>query len=359
MINFKNSGVFFWLCLVTAFSYFHFRFKPQPAVVTISTAGKQPAVAFDREKTIHVVFGKGDQIEYASSADGGKSFTRPAAVATLPGMHLGMTRGPQIAVTKDFIVVAAVNKDGRIMAYQRKKQAANWSKPVNLVDTDNTAPEGFVALAAGAGNSVYAAWLDTRQSRQNNVYSAYSTNGGRTWSKNKLVYASPEGKVCECCRPSVAADAKGNVYVMFRNNVAGARDMYLAHSPNGGKTFLPAQKLGLGTWLLKACPMEGGGLALDTQGKPVTTWKRENEIFVIAPGLPEEKIGEGRACTVASSVKGNFTAWQQNGNIMVKAPGQLAATALGAGNYPRLIATAQNNVVIWEAAGGIVASQLP
>lgn len=245
------------------------------------------------------------------------------------------------------------------MVYQRPKKAGKWSSPINLLDTDTTALEGFVALAAGPENTIYAAWLDLRLNRQNNVYSAFSTNGGQTWSENKLVYASPAGKVCECCRPSITADAKGNVYVLFRNNLAGNRDMYLAHSTNSGKSFQPAQKLGLGTWPLKACPMDGGSLVINATGKPVTAWKRQDDIFITHPGLPEEKISAGRNCSLAVATTGNFVVWQQNNTIWAKTPRQSVPISMGAGTYPRAISRGASNMVVWEANGAIVARQVP
>ncbi len=333
--------------------------KAPPATVVISAKGSQPAVAVDKDGSLHVTFGYTNQILYASSPDGGRTFTPAKEIATLPDMHLGMTRGPQIAVTADFIVVANVTKQGRIMVYQRPKNSHQWSKPVNLLDTDTTAPEGFVALAAGPANTVYAAWLDTRLQQQNNVYSAFSKDGGQTWSENKLVYASPEGKVCECCRPSLAADTKGNVYVMFRNNLAGNRDMYLAHSTNRGKTFGEAQKLGLGTWPLQACPMEGGGLAITPQGKPLTIWKRQKNIFATSPGLAEEVISEGRNGSLAISAAGNLYVWQQNNTIWAKTTGQLTPVQVGVGTYPRAVTSGTHRVVVYEANEGIVARQVP
>jgi hypothetical protein len=333
--------------------------KAPPATVVISAKGSQPAVAVDKDGSLHVIFGYTDKILYASSPDGGRTFTPAKEIATLPDMHLGMTRGPQIAVTNDFVVVANVTKQGRIMVYRHQKAGKQWRQPVNLLDTDTTALEGFVALAAGPSNTVYAAWLDTRLNKQNNVYSAFSKDGGQTWSESTLVYASPEGKVCECCRPSVAADTKGNVYVMFRNNLAGNRDMYLAHSRDGGKTFRSAQKLGLGTWPLKACPMEGGGLAVNAQGKPVTIWKRQNAIFLNIPGLTEEQISEGRNCSVATSAKDTFLVWQQNNTIWAKTTGQLTPVQVGVGTYPRAVTSGTHHVVVYEANEGIVARQVP
>jgi hypothetical protein len=135
--------------------------------------------------------------------------------------------------------------------------------------------------------------------------------------------------------------------------------MYLAHSRDGGKSFSPAQKLGMGTWNLKACPMDGGGLVLDAQGKVATTWRRENTIYYASPGSMEQKIGEGRAASLAQSSKGHYLVWQQNQNIVALSPDKIGAETIGAGTYPR-VATLQDQgaISVWEADGRIVAKRL-
>jgi hypothetical protein len=115
-------------------------------------------------------------------------------------------------------------------------------------------------MAAAPDGTVYCVWLDLRNHRTQ-VYGAASADGGASWQEERLIYESPDGSVCECCQPQTAYDPQGHLYVMWRNQLAGARDMYLAHSEDNGQTFSQAVKLGRGTWPLNACPMDGGGLA--------------------------------------------------------------------------------------------------
>ena len=358
----KYSAIVLGLALLVLGVHFGFRLKANKAgaPVTVSTFGRQPTIVVDKTNTIKVVFGQGEEIFYTSSKDEGKTFAPPQRVGKQPKLALGMTRGPQIVTTKDYTVIAAAAHTGKIMAYRQKNNDPRWSEPVNILDGDTTAKEGFVALAAGKDNQVYAAWLDLRLNQKNNIFSATSADGGKTWSQNRLVYKSPNGSVCPCCRPSITADQKGNVYVMFRNELNGTRDMYMAHSKDGGKSFGTAQKLGLGTWTLKACPMDGGAVALNTQGKVGTTWRRENIVYYAEPGNPEQKIGEGRASSLVKTSKGNYLVWQQGENIMALTPSQLGAEIIGTGTYPRLTVLANQKVMgIWEKDGQILASLLP
>lgn len=346
--------------LMLAVTYMAFKMKTADAsIAVVSTFGKQPTITVDKNNTIKVVFGLGEEIFYTSSPDGGQSFSAPQRVGSQPKLALGNTRGPQITTTSDYTVIAAAAHTGKIMVYRLKNKQTEWSEPVNILQADTTAKEGFVALASGKGNTVYATWLDLRLDRKNNIFSASSPDGGKTWTKAKLVYASPEGKVCPCCRPSISADQKGNVYVMFRNELKGARDMYMAHSKDGGKNFSPAQKLGMGSWDLKACPMDGGAIAMDPSGKVGTTWRRENTIYYAQPGSMEHKMGEGRASALALSARGNYIVWQQNRNIMALSPNKPGAETIGNGTFPRVATLKdQSAVSVWEAEGQIVARHL-
>ncbi|HEU5145523.1 MAG TPA: hypothetical protein VFT90_02365, partial [Chryseosolibacter sp.] len=84
-------------------------------------------------------------------------------------------------------------------------------------------------------------------------------------------------------------------------------------SENGGKDFGRAEKLGNGTWPLKGCPMDGGGLAIDSNNKIHTAWQRDGQIFYAQPGQPEQKIGEGRSV----GLNGNVVTWQTGSDLML------------------------------------------
>lgn len=114
--------------------------------------------------------------------------------------------------------------------------------------------------------AVFVTWLDLRDGGTE-LWSAVSPDGGATWGDNTRVYQSPAGHICECCHPSAAMDGKGRVAVMWRNWLGGSRDMYAAMSDDYGKTFAPAQKLGSGTWKLNGCPMDGGAITFDADGR--------------------------------------------------------------------------------------------
>src|SRR5579872_345707 len=185
-------------------------------------AGEQPHISRDGKGIIRVVFGRKDEIYCATSTDNGGSFSAPALVAEIPGMHLGMSRGPQISSSVQYSVITAMDKAGDIHWFRLNNSGGSWKEMGTINDTRGSAPEGLMGLAADRGNNFYAVWLDIRTGKHNQVYFSRLTANDKRWSSNKLLYQSPDGHVCECCKPSIYAKG-GQVAVMFRNWLDGSR----------------------------------------------------------------------------------------------------------------------------------------
>jgi len=268
----------------------------------IIAAGAQPQISVDPRGTIRVVFGRNDSVFCTTSIDQGSTFSTPVLVGSVAGMHLGMSRGPQIASSAKTSLITAMDKSGDIHFFQLDNKFGKWVSKGYVNDLRSTAPEGLMGLAADKNDHYYAVWLDTRQEKKNNIYFSSFGPTQKTWSKNILVYQSPDGHVCECCKPNIAV-RNNQVAIMFRNWISGSRDMYLLQSVNSGRNFSPAQKLGEGTWPLKACPMDGGGLVFDSKGNIQTAWQRQGVIYTCKPGKPEMKVAEGRGCSIGSGIK--------------------------------------------------------
>ncbi len=319
---------------------------------TLVAEGQMPNIAKDKYNNVHLVYGRGDSIMYVSSKDG-KSFTSPSLIAVLPNLFSSAMRGPQIASTNNGIAVTACTKQGNIFSYQ-KDQSGKWSKAKKVNDADESAKEALMSLSAD-GQNVFAVWLGVKSPKGQNVYGAKSVDGGKTWNRNTIVYSSPDGTVCECCKPSVAMKGK-NVFVMFRNWIDGNRDLYLIESSDGGSSFKQAHKLGLGSWKLNGCPMDGGGLSLDKNGIPETVWRREGKIYASTAGMPEKEIGEGRSCTIETVNGKNVYAWTEKGDVIVMKPRGVKKN-LGKGSLPLVKALNNEHIIcIWENEKQIHAS---
>ncbi len=320
----------------------------------VIASGQIPNIAKDNSNNIHLVYGSGDSIMYVFSKDG-TTFTSPALIAVLPNLFASAMRGPQIAATANGVIVTACTNKGNIFSY-KKEASGKWTKALKVNDVDEVAKEALMALSAD-GQNAYAIWLNVKSTKGQNVCGAKSVDGGKTWSKNILVYESPDSTVCECCKPSVTMKGN-NVYVMFRNWIKGSRDLYLIKSSDGGKSFAHAQKLGEGTWKLNGCPMDGGGVAINNNGIPETVWRREGKIYIDVPGTPEKEIGEGRNCTIATANDKNVYAWTENGNVIVKKSDGMKKS-LGKGSLPLVKALNNDKVIcVWENEKQIHASVL-
>lgn len=307
--------------------------------------GQMPNVAVDKEARIHLVYGLGDSLLYAVSSDNGKTFSSREIIAVVPGLYSFATRGPQIAVTDNGVVVTAATSSGDIFSFYNIGNN-KWLPSGKVNDRDTIAKEGLMSLSSEENNA-FAVWLDLRDNSRNNLYGARSNDGGKTWSKNMIVYISPDSSICECCKPSVAVKDH-NVYVMFRNWLNGSRDLYLIKSSNGGHSFEDAKKLGNTSWQLNGCPMDGGGIAITNDNAIQTVWRRENKIYSALPGMPEKVIGEGKGCTLANTDKGTYYTWFENGSVIVLDP-QGKKIIVGKGIQPVIKAIDNNSLIcVWE-----------
>ena len=316
--------------------------------VLFQTKGIQPAIYIGENESIEMVFGKGNAFYYTNSKDKGQSFTSPVLVDSLQGLHLGVSRGPQIASSRLSTVITAIDKKGDLYAYVLNRKTGKWQNRLIINDVPEIAKEGFNALASDGKGTFFVIWLDLRDDKKNKIFGAVSKDGGQTWGKNKLIYRSPDSTVCECCQPSIIMKDK-QVVVMFRNWIGGSRDMYVTTSKDGGNTFQPAIKMGNGTWKLNACPMDGGGISLNKNGVLASVWRRENQLFTATLGEPEQFLAQGRNASIATSSVSTFIAWQNQGQIWLSQSGQKEPTSLGTGRFPKVsILNEQQAFCVWE-----------
>ncbi len=314
------------------------------AAPLVIASGQMPAMTKDNSGNLNLVYGTGDSIMCSFSNDNGISFSSPALIDVLPELAASHTRGPQIAVSDEGVTVTACNKAGNIFSYT-KANKGNWKFAGKLNDVDTVSKEGLMALS-GDGPTTFAVWLDLRD-KHNKIFGAKSTDAGKTWSKNIMIYASPDTTVCECCKPSVVV--KGDfVYVMFRNWLHGNRDLYLVSSDDAGNTFGSAHKLGNGNWALNGCPMDGGALSIDKRGNVFTVWRREGKMFASEPGKQEIEIGEGKSCTMEIVAGKKVYAWIEKGQVICLLPDG-KKQVLGKGQQPVLKTISDKQFIcVWE-----------
>lgn len=348
--------------------------------------GRQPQVAVTSTRAF-IAYAKDGAIYCVSSPDGGKTFGAPVKVAQPANMPVGMRRGPRIAATETAVVITAIQRpsgrDGDLVAWRSTDEGKTWSPVAKPLNTQpGAAREGLHGMAAGPGGAMFCVWLDLRNTPSSHghggnteLWGARSSDGGATWSPDALLYRSPQKSVCQCCHPSVAYSAEGkSVAVMFRNELAGNRDMYVMESRDGGRTFSPAKKLGVGTWELNACPMDGGmitypGFGQEREGgagaaAPVTAWRRAGEVFISRPGEREQKVGNGQQPWVTSRGSVSVVAWISGrpGRLLVRWGDEQPITVADRASDPSIAASPTGRGAVlaaWESNGRVMAQAVP
>lgn len=282
----------------------------------------EPQVVVADSRTVHVAFGIGDSVYVATSRNGGGAFEAPVQAASAGKLALGMRRGPRMAAAKGALVVTAIygkqggGRDGDVLSFVSRDGGKTWQPGGRVNDVEGSAREGLHGMASSAAGTVACAWLDLR-AKGTRLFVSTSSDGGSTWSKNRLVYESPDGSICECCHPSLAFDGAGKLFVLFRNSLGGARDMFVAGSSDGGTTFASAKKQGSETWKLAACPMDGGMVA-GTGNNVRAVWRSENRIFESRPDGPALLLGQGRQPWIALSGSTPYRVWMEGRQIVAK-----------------------------------------
>jgi hypothetical protein len=317
----------------------------------------EPQVAVSPTGKVFVVAAGRDLIAITSSTDG-TAFGKPALLARVRGLAVGTRTGPKIVATGSALVVTACGQldgqDGELLSWRSTDEGLSWRGPVRVNGKPGAAGEGLVGMGSGPKDEVAVAWLDGR-SGQPQAYAATSADSGATWREVR-VYRSPDGHVCECCHPSVAWTPKGELAVMWRNSISGARDMWLAVSKDGGASFGEAQKLGTGTWSLNRCPTDGGALVAHPDGKLTASWTRADEIFLGSVGK-EESLGPGGQSWATLGPGGIFTVWLREKAVLARIPGSAEPRALATKGVNPVVAGSRDGkgpvIATWATDAGV------
>jgi len=343
----------------------------------ISTFGDQPTISINEGSTIGVTYGDKETIYYSESNDGGKSFNKSEIVGTLEGLLLGFSSGPQIAFTKSNVVITAPSRTGNLYSWSKNRAEGIWEGPFRVNDIGKSVEECLSSITTSNEGYIYSTWIDTRtletsnensssisevQLEENNngikkpkakIYVSASKDAGKTWSKSQLVYKSPDGSVCECCKPSIESDKDGNLIIMFRNNIDGSRDLHYTISTDKGKSFAPPQKLGSGTWKINGCPMDGGGFTSFGNDGIMSAWQREGMVYTATSDLSEQLIGAGRAPSISGSRDHYSIVYTKGDEVMAIHEPMTMSEKIGKGTSAKVFASDDSIIYIWVSDRGI------
>jgi hypothetical protein len=161
---------------------------------------------------------------------------------------------PDAAVVMDFYYAVSTDK------------GKTWTRPYPISEPKTGAEAAHAAVAGPA--DFHVAWLSSSDEKPPVLRYAKFGADGKKNGKAIQVAAYP----CERCAPAIAVDTKGTIAVAWREANHDAvskenRQIFIAYSTDGGKTFGAAQRLNSIDSGLAECPYEPPALAATADGK--------------------------------------------------------------------------------------------
>lgn len=252
----------------------------------------------------------------------------PTVAASTDGVvYVGWTaRGEPSSANADELYLSASRDGGR-----------SFAAPVKVNDDQRPALHGMHSLAVAPDGRVYLAWLDERNVTQprpsemaeghhmesnRELFTAYSTDGGRTFSPNRRVAAD----ACPCCKTALAVGPGRRLYVSWRQVLPGDfRHIAVASSEDGGETYSQPLIVSDDRWQIAGCPVSGPALAVGTDGALRVLWYSEGQAG--EAGLYwSESVDGGRTFTPRRLLSSG----QASGTPVLLAGGSKTSTAIWA-----------------------------
>jgi hypothetical protein len=141
------------------------------------------------------------------------------------------------------------------------------------VNEDRPISHGFEGLSLADDGTVLLSWIDSREGwdKAGTYLARVVKRGSQVEGAVKL-----DGDTCVCCRVDLTTGPRNMVAVAWRKVFPdNLRDMVLAVSRDGGRTFAPPALVHADRWQIAACPHRGGAVDTDKAGRLFLTWYTE------------------------------------------------------------------------------------
>jgi hypothetical protein len=293
--------------------------------------------------------GAATDVYAAFSQDGGVSFGPPLRVNDVSGdARVSGEQAPRVGVGERVAVAWESRQAG--LSLVRTASATSGAKAftpaVNVHPDALAGARGWASLAVSPRGTVHVAWLDGRgdgaaAASAAPAAAAASAAGARHAMRQDLFQAvlTPDGarhevrlatNVCFCCKTAVAAGSDGAVYVAWRHIYPpNLRDIAVARSDDGGRTFGQPSRVSEDGWAIDGCPDDGPSLAVDARGGVHVAWP---------------------TWVAESDRKGIFYSYSADGGRSF-APRLRVDDAKGGAAHPQLAVAPDRVVVVWDEAG--------
>lgn len=151
---------------------------------------------------------------------------------------------------------------------------AHWSAPTTVTGDTAFGSYSDHALSVAPNGTLYLSWLSVAGADTSHTYFARSTDGGKSWAKPLVV---DQDRSCPCCRTAMAVGPDGALYLAWRKRFALAggeeeRDIVLARSTDGGKTWSRPARVHADGWRVNYCPDAGPSVKVSADGTVHVAW---------------------------------------------------------------------------------------
>jgi hypothetical protein len=272
----------------------------------------------------------GTDVFVATSRDAGATFDAPVRVNAAAGeARIGAERppvvvlpppavsdgGPQAGTVNDVAVAWSAGGAANTVRMARSRDGGRtFAPPLSLQKPGAAGNRGWVWMTADPAGNLHTIWLDHRESAParagsgtgGHVHGATggtanaagrgaaapggagdrSTHDGVAMAQRSgLYYARTEPMrasstervltmgVCYCCKTAIAAGPGGRIVAAWRHVYPGnLRDIAVAASSDGGRTFSPPARASEDDWSIDGCPENGPSVAVDDTGTTHLVW---------------------------------------------------------------------------------------
>jgi len=231
---------------------------------------------------------RGTDIYLATSDDGGAHFGSPIRVNDIEGEATANgEQPPRVTMHGRDLSVLLVSKRSGTAAIRTAFSTdggRTFAASRTITPAGVTGVRGWESATISDEGVIHAAWLDGRNAAPSTAPHAPGAHHHAGGDMRQDIYhatwrgtdAPVEGlvatNVCFCCKTAVVSRGD-EVFVAWRHLFeGGVRDIAVARSTDGGRTFSPPVRVSADNWKIDACPDDGPAMALTPDGRLHVVW---------------------------------------------------------------------------------------
>jgi hypothetical protein len=229
------------------------------------------SLAGDPNGILYLLRGYQESLYLARSTNGGQTFGSAVLATGETPVHVLPIEHPALAVNGNGRVDIAwleMPSDfiGATIWYASSSDGGQTFSAGQSVASESAGEVAMVQIALDEAGNPIVAWLNDSKLRFSRSF-----DQGKTFSE--AVTTTDES--CECCQPQISSSGE-IIRIAYRGRESGndkgdIRDILMIHSNDQGRTFEAIARVSDAHWYLPACPIAGPGLAARA-GDYFVTW---------------------------------------------------------------------------------------